>query len=639
MCGIFGHFSDPSGQSLESLDRCRDTMTHRGPEMAGSFCDRGLYLGFRRLRILDLSSEGNQPMTTVDGRYTVVFNGEIYNYLELRAELENAGEVFRGHSDTEVLLHLYAKHGTDCFEKLNGMFAFGVYDKRDRTLLLVRDRLGVKPLFYWQNGTSLSFASELRALRWLRDFPTAIDPTALGLYFRLGAVPEWTSIYRGVSKLPPGSWIRCRLDAGIIDTPVLYWDLPPVGEDGNKTEDEWIDEIEALLWDATRLRLRSDVPLALFLSGGIDSGLIAAAAARQVKGLASLTIGFADEPEDESALALTTAAHLGLNAVHRSVELKEGLEALPRVMAHFDEPFSDTSALPTSIICAEARKEFTVILSGDGGDEVFGGYNSHVRAWHWRYVERLPPSWRRAIGLLIASVSPPDSMRREFSRRFQQPVGRFGLGGHQYPFQDWPARYLKPEFNVSPDTIANSYNYHLPAWPGATTIDLAQRSDLRVYMLEDILVKVDRMSMAHSVEVRSPFLDYRLVELGLKIPSRLRVKNGVNKYLLRRLAARHLPESVVRAPKRGFGIPRSSWMRDDAGGFASAILPMNQQQPYPFVAGGAERLWQNARENSDGISALIAVLCYRWWCQGASMAGYTLRDTRPLTESEDRVAC
>lgn len=596
---------------------CRDTMEHRGPDMAGSYLDRGVYLGFRRLAILDLSTEGNQPMTSADGRYTIIFNGEIYNFVELRADLERQGELFRGHSDTEVLLHLYARFGLQCLDKLNGMFAFCLYDKVGRTLLLVRDRLGVKPLYYWRQGKNLVFASEVRALGGLPGFPTEINSEALGLYFRLGAVPEWASIYPGLSKLPPGCWIRYHLDSGTIDGPVPYWDLPPVGEEEGKTEEEWLDEIEALLWDATRIRLRADVPLGVFLSGGIDSGLVAAAAAKQLNGLTSLTIGFVGEAEDETALALATARHLGVNAITRNVDLREGLGMLPRVMAHFDEPFSDTSALPTSLVCAEARKEFTVVLSGDAGDEVFGGYENHVRAWQWRGVDRLPLGWRHTTASLLASLSPRDSLPKRFFRRLGQPVGRFGLGGKLYPFQDWLDNCLKPELNLDPDRIIKLYNEHLPKWLGASSIDLAQRTDLRNYMLENILIKVDRMSMMHSLEVRSPFLDYRMVELGLKIPSHLRVKNGRNKYLLRRLAKRHLPQVVRRAPKRGFGIPFRSWLNDASN--ARALLTMLEENQEgrldPFVKGGAERLWRIGQENPALLSAVFLMLSYRWWSQ------------------------
>jgi len=618
MCGIFGYFADVSNdQPVATLDRCRDTLHHRGPDMAGSFQDGGLYLGFRRLAILDLSATGNQPMTSADGRYTIVFNGEIYNFMELRTELESHGVLLRGQSDTEVLLHLYAKYGILSLDKLNGMFAFGLYDRKERTLLLVRDRLGVKPLFYWRQGLKLAFASEVRAMRGLPQFPTSIDHEALGLYSRLGIVPEWTCIYPGVSKLAPGCWIRFFLDAGTVDGPVSYWDLPQVREDEGKTEEEWVDEIETLLWDATRLRLRSDVPLGVFLSGGIDSGLVAAAASAQVRGLTSLTVGFAGESKNETGLALATASHLGLNAVTRNVDLHECLEMLPQIMAHFDEPFSDTSALPTSLVCTEARKEFTVVLSGDAGDEVFGGYHNHVRAWQWRGMDYLPLGLRHAAGSFLAFLSQRDSLPRRFSRRLGQPVGRFGLGGKLYPFQDWLDGCIKPEFNLNPDYIVRMYDHHLPKWTGASSVDLAQRTDLRTYMLEDILIKVDRMSMMHSMEVRSPFLDYRLVALGLTVPSRLRVKNGCNKYLLRRLAERHLPADVCRAPKRGFGIPLFSWLSDErnASTLSTTLAKNNLGFCDPFVKGGSERLWRLGLHDPNLMSAVLQMLCYRWWCQ------------------------
>jgi asparagine synthase (glutamine-hydrolysing) len=617
MCGIFGFYSNtPEKVNADFLDACRDTLLHRGPDSAGNFIDRGMYLGVRRLAILDLSIEGNQPMTSAGGRYTIVFNGEIYNYVELRAELESQGEIFRGRSDTEVLLHLYSMYGIRSLDKLNGMFAFGLYDKLERTVLLVRDRMGVKPLFYWRQGKSLAFASEVRALRKLPGFPSAIDKEALGLYFRLGMVPEWTAIYPGVSKLGPGSWIRFHCETGKVDGLVPYWDLPSVGEVEDKSEEQWLDEIESLLWDATRIRLRSDVPLGVFLSGGIDSGLVAAAAAKQVQGLTSLTVSFAGKPEDETALALATAGQLGLNAITRNIDLQEGMDMLPRVMAHFDEPFSDTSAVPTSLLCTEARKDFTVVLSGDGGDEVFGGYENHVRAWQWRGMDCLPLRLRHTAGSYLASLLPSDSLPKRFFRRIGQLVGRFGLGGKIFPFQDWLDTCLKPELNLDPDRIVKLYAEHLPKWIGATSIDLAQRTDLRNYMLEDILIKVDRMSMMNSLEVRSPFLDYRLVELGLKIPSRLRTKNGCNKYLLRRLAARHLPEAVCRAPKRGFGIPLHSWLHDAscARALASALAksPVGHQEP--FINGGAEKLWRLSQKNHVLNSAVIRLLCYRWWC-------------------------
>ncbi|MBE0623848.1 MAG: asparagine synthase (glutamine-hydrolyzing) [Burkholderiales bacterium] len=618
MCGIVGYYS-PSTSTFSNdwFDRCRDKLSHRGPDSSDSMEDRGLHLGFRRLAILDLSPTGRQPMVSSDGRYVIVLNGEIYNFLELRAELEAEGLRFRSSSDTEVVLALFARHGIACLQKLNGMFALAIYDRLERTVHLVRDRLGVKPLFYLHRGRTLGFASELRALRSFPTFPTEIDSEALGFYFRLGAVPEWSSIYPGVTKLAPGCWVRHHLESGRLDGPTTYWDLPPVGEQEERTEDAWVDEIEALLWDATRIRLRSDVPLGVFLSGGIDSGLVAAAAVAYSKGLTALTIGYNGE-EDETSLAAATARQLSLHAVIRKIDLREGMEVLPQVMAHFDEPFSDTSALPTSLVCAEARKELTVALSGDGGDEVFGGYRNHVRAWTWRSIDRVPSWWRRAGGALFASLMPRDSASRRFFLRLRQPVGRFGLGAMLYPHADWLDDCLKSEFNVAPDRIIQRYSDHLPAWQGASSVDMSQRIDLRTYMLEDILVKVDRMSMMHSLEVRSPFLDYRLVELGLRVPSRLRVKDGQNKYLLRRLAARHLPTEVCLAPKAGFGIPLLSWLRSKSNqsGLPRALADNHHGYPDPFVPGGAKRLWRLGLANPGTTYALPLLLGYRWWCEG-----------------------
>lgn len=584
--------------------------------MAGCLEDRGVYLGFRRLAILDLSSDANQPMSSPDGNSAIVFNGEIYNYIELKAELQQQGELFKTGSDTEVLLRAYSKFGADCLKKLNGMFAFAIYDKRARSLFLARDRLGVKPLFYWNRKDGFAFASELRALRGLEGFPKELNQEALGLYFRTGAVPDWASVFAGISKVPPGCWIRYHLDTGVLEGPVSYWDLPAVHEEEGRTEEDWVDEIEGLLWDATRIRLRSDVPLGVFLSGGIDSGLVAAAAAKQVQGLTSLTIGFAGEPEDETALALATARHLGLKPITRNLEMGEGMELLPKTMAHFDEPFSDLSALPTSLVCAEARKDFTVVLSGDAGDEVFAGYRHYLRAWNWRWVNKVPKPGRQVVGSIMARFAAPDSSARRFWLRLSHPVGRMGFGGPLYPFHDWLESCLKPEVILPRERMVELYAKHVPEWDGASSLDLAQRTDLRNYMLEDILVKVDRMSMRHSLEVRSPFLDYRLVELGLRIPSRLRIKNGTNKYLLRKLAARHLPAAVCRAPKQGFEIPVRSWLRNGSGASGWSALWAQKQNGClnPFREGGAERVWQLGMRNSSLTTALVLLLSFRWWC-------------------------
>lgn len=619
MCGFVGVADARQlDLNLSLLQSSRDTLQHRGPDDMGYYLDSKIYLGFRRLSILDLSPSGKQPMATDDEKTWIVFNGEIYNYLELKAQLETKGYCFRGSSDTEVLLALYREYGTNMFAYLNGMFAIAIYDRNSGQILLARDRLGKKPLFYWPTGQSIRFASELSALRAMPGFPSEIDPCALGLYIRLGVVPNWSCIHPGVFKLPPASYIIFDVQTGNLSTPMQYWHLPAVAIDQERTETEWLDATEALLWDATRIRLRSDVPVGTFLSGGIDSGLVTAAAAAQTKGnLSSLTISFPEWNDNEWPLAEQTARHLGIHPIQRSLYAKDG-NLLQKIAAHFDEPFADTSAIPTALISEKAREDFTVILSGDGGDELFAGYDSHMRAWRWRYLDRIPESVRGAITRLILPYTQPDSTQRRFLRRLSQPVGTWGMGAHMYPFEDWVTSCISSDYQVEPEQIVSLAECYLPNWRNTTALDYAQRMDMRLYMLDDILVKVDRMSMRASIELRSPFLDYRLVELALQIPPTLRVKYNQNKYVLRQLAKRHLPQNIADGKKRGFGIPIEDWLftSQNAVQYKDLLLTSNSRSTEPFQSGGAERLWQLAKSNVSLTSALFRMLAYRAWVEG-----------------------
>lgn len=616
MCGFLG-LADSLGRipDTPTLNHARNLLRHRGPDSAGQYQDPCLYLGFRRLAILDLTPQGNQPMTTEDGRFWIVFNGEIYNHVELRRELEQKGYRFKSASDTEVLLHLYAEYGTTMFDRLNGMFAMAVYDRQKETITLARDRLGKKPLFYWPHHRTLGFASELRALRALPGFPTEVDSSALALYFRLGWIPGWACIHPGVRKLPPATWLNFKLNTGEFEGPKRFWSLPPVEIKQGIPETVWVDSIEELLWDATAIRLRSDVPLGVFLSGGIDSALVAAAAARQLQvNLISLTIGFPDWADNEWALAHATANHLQIHALHEDLQA-DGVQLLPAIMGHFDEPFADSSALPTSLVCQTARRHLTVALSGDGGDELFAGYENHLRARYWGFLDNVPISLRRRLSGSVTRFTRNDSRARRFLRRLQYDVGTFGMGGKLYPFEDWVEACVRPEFQLTVPEMQRLCEDRLEKWVGADPLDQAQRTDLQLYLADDILVKVDRMSMRHSLEVRSPFLDHRMVELALQIPSALRITHGNNKHLLRRLAERHLPTMVIHAPKRGFGIPLREWLfrsrysselkQTLCDGFGSA--------PEPFFSDGPARLWHMAERNPALQSAVFRVLAYRWW--------------------------
>ncbi len=616
MCGFLGRVSpDVPSLGTDVLNAARDLLAHRGPDSAGAFTDGPLYLGFRRLAILDLSPSGDQPMCDAPDGAWIVFNGEIYNYVELRAELESKGHAFRTRTDTEVLLALYREHGTEMFSKLNGMFSIALYDTTRRKVVLARDRMGKKPLFYYGTGGRLSFASEIKALRPLPDFPSGVDADALNLYFRLGWVPGSFCIFKGVQKLPPSAWLEFDLPSGVLRGPFRYWSLPAVEYDEGPGEEEWVDRVEEALWEATRIRLRSDVPLGVFLSGGIDSGLIAAAASRhRGPDLQALTIAFPGWPSDESVAARSTADHLGVQSVVRPAG--DGVdEPAESVLGHFDEPFSDMSAHPTALVCQTARRELTVVLSGDGGDEVFAGYPHHVKARTWAPLDRIPLPARRLASLGAASLLPGGSRFRRMARRFGRPVAVWGAGCTLDPYAEWRRSHLRPEYlEEEPLGRALAALEDLPP-RGTHPLDAAQRFDMRLYMLDDILVKVDRMSMRHSLEVRSPFLDHRVIELALRIPPRFRVRKGANKHLLRRLARRHLPPAVAAAPKQGFGIPLQRWIFEGRARerFRAALLAEDARFPGPLLPGKAEELWREAQRREDLVHPLYALLALKLW--------------------------
>jgi asparagine synthase (glutamine-hydrolysing) len=622
MCGIFG-VADVDGvrDDIEVLRTARDLLSHRGPDSAGESLEPDVYFGFRRLAILDVSEQGHQPMSTPDGGLTIVFNGEIYNFLELRRELEATGVTFRSQSDTEVLLRMFERHGVDMLARLNGMFAMAIHDRRRRRIVFARDRLGKKPLFYFHRPGRIAWSSETKALRLLEDCPDEIDTTAAGLYLRVGFVPGWTSIYHGIRKLPPATWVSFDLDRGVLGSPTRYWSLPSPLEVGGVSEAEWLDRVDELIQDATRIRLRSDVPVGVFLSSGIDSGLVAAAAAAQQR-IRSLTIGFPGHEEDEWSEARLTASHLQVDAIHEALT-SSSMHLLPRVMAHFDEPFADSSALPTYMICKKAKDHVTVALSGDGGDEVFAGYDNHLRAYRWRFLESLPYSLRRIVARSLLPCSRGDSRRARFLKRLQYPIGSLGIGGKIYPFEDWLSDLVRPEFQLTDRQTAEAVLANIPDEKGASALDSAQRCDLGLYMVDDILVKVDRMSMLASLEVRSPLLDYRIVELALSVPSELRTRAGRSKYLLRRLAERYLPRRAAVAAKKGFGLPLADavTVHGDPGTRHPYDLLCQDQRPLdPLVPGGFERLAALTAAKPILRPALFRTMSFYWWAAGQATA-------------------
>lgn len=556
MCGIAGIVHcDEMRPDPDELRRCNARLCHRGPDGEGyAFFNRAA-LAHRRLSIIDLAG-GAQPLANEDETVWVTFNGEIYNFQELRTELERLGHVFRTHSDTEVIVHGYEAWGDRCVERLRGMFAFAIWDERRERLLLARDRLGIKPLVYRWHGGRLAFASELQALQALNDPPRDLDLTALDAYLELRYVPCPQTIFSGVRKLPPGH----RLILEKHGPPVVerYWSLPH-RHAKDLTHDEWLERLTQALKEALRLHLVADVGVGAFLSSGIDSSLIVAlACAGSEKRLKTFTVGFAEEEFDESSGARMVAAHLGTEHYEEDVDLDvRGL--LPAVVRQYGEPFADSSALPTHVICGAARRHVKVMLSGDGGDEAFAGYpwvHGLVRAFdgpdaHWKAsVRRRLRRSLGALGLWKSHTHPlatlrrsracfPDEMRERLWRRRWH--GRMCTGGH----------HAKRGSAAGQGSVCT----------------LAQAEDYQHYLPDDVLTKVDVASMAHGLEVRVPFLDHHVVELAVHMPERLKLQvdrdprnDGMrSKIALRALLRRHLPPEVSERPKRGFGMPLHRW--------------------------------------------------------------------------------
>ncbi len=563
MCGLFGEIGHgvlTDGVAIGAISR---SILHRGPDDSGMSAGEGWVLGFRRLAILDLSANGHQPLSSRDGRHVLVFNGEVYNYLELKAELLAAGETFRSGTDTEVLLKLLMREGSAALHRLNGMYAFAYLDLDRRRFIIARDRLGVKPLYYRQDRGRLRFASELKALLEWPGTPRELNRAGLLDYLTMGYLPNDSCIFDGYAKLPAGHFIEGDLDRPEV-APRPYWALTIQPEDrGAEADTGLMEELEALLADAVRIRMRSDVPVALLLSGGIDSGLVASYAAATGTPPLALVAGVGTD-QDETTLARATAAHLGLALQELPFDASD-LRDVDSVAETFDEPFADTSALPTLKICAAARRHATVLLTGDGGDEAFGGYRRYVEAQRYAGIMQLPGGLRRAAWALGRGHLPPRLEYRLAKATLPGELLGAVFDGFGLARDPALARLLPRDLAADLRDVARPVAL---AWAESEGHDLLTRQrafDYRLYLADDVLVKVDRASMAHSTEVRSPFLDYRLVEWAARLPQRLLVDDTRGKLMLRRLAEARLPAAVTRGQKRGFGAPVDAWLRTPAG--------------------------------------------------------------------------
>lgn len=566
MCGIVAVVEDRASRAV--VERMRDAIAHRGPDDAGAYVDDGVALGHRRLAIIDLSPAGHQPMSSHDGSLQLVFNGEIYNYVELRDELAARGHAFSSHTDSEVVLKLYQESGERCVERLRGMFAFAIWDRPRQTLFAARDRLGKKPLYYARVGDGLAVASEIKALLRHPGVRSTPQLRALVHYLALQYVPSPLTAFEGVERLPPAHslcWHGGRL------TIRRYWRLEYTPKRASR-DDEALEALESTLSEAVRIRLRSDVPVGVLLSGGVDSSLVAALAARHATRLKTFTIGFREAAYDERRHARRVAEHLG--AEHHEVEAHADLvKLLPRLVRQYDQPFADLAALPTLVLSEVTRRHVTVALNGDGGDETFAGYERYGGAPHWTAFQRLPRILRSRT-LWVRAASFANVLRSRSGRRVLrlQELGSESLEQHyarsmSHFNREWLAELLSDELRG----LAERWDAWEPLREafaearrrGLGPLDTLLSVDTATYLPDCLLVKVDVASMAHGLEVRSPLLDHEVVELAAALPETVKGRGRKTKLLLKKLARRHLPVAVVDRPKAGFGVPLAAWLRTE----------------------------------------------------------------------------
>ncbi len=617
MCGIAGIVDSHAPGEREAIRalvrRMADALAHRGPDDSGVWASsEGLvYLSHRRLSILDLSPLGRGPMHSADGRLTITFNGEIYNFLELRKELQGAGYCFKSDTDTEVVLAAYARWGIACLQRFVGMFAFGLWDAAARRLVLARDRLGKKPLYYSQRQGRLAFASELKALLVDPVFPRDVDPDALSLYLRYGYVPSPHSIFRAARKLPPAHYAVLEGDRLSI---ARYWDpieiaLAPQGPRGDGEAKEQLIE---LLKDSVRHRLISDVPLGLFLSGGIDSSLVAALM-REVSDdpVKTFTIRFENPAYNEADQAAAVARHLG--TVHHE-ETCGGLQLLDlvdRLPEFLDEPFADSSALPTHLVSKTTREHVTVALGGDGADELFFGYPRYHALAQYGWLLRSPPVIRHAVAAVVGAARSRRWRRAgELLRQDSSDVyGRFITWWMPWEVQALTGRppVASQTYREIEDRVAT-----LPATERPPLLDLA------TYLPEDILTKVDRASMAVGLEARAPFLDHRIAEFGLRLPLRMKWRGGTSKWLLRQVLYDRVPRRLLERPKMGFGVPLGDWFLGPLRDRMTAALSSPVLEQLGIAPARAQEVWlaflAGRSSRTDVLWSLFALTAWanRW---------------------------
>jgi asparagine synthase (glutamine-hydrolysing) len=648
VCGIAGLFEPGGATGAEELGRdaaaMADALTHRGPDAHGLWVDpeQGVAFGYRRLAVVDLGPGGAQPMVSSDGRWVLIYNGELYNTGTLRKRLVDHGVAFRGSSDTEVLLEAIGTWGLlPALESCEGMFAFSLWDRRQRELHLVRDRFGEKPLYYGWVGRRLAFASELKSLYLLADFRAEIDRDAVALYLRHNCIPAPHTIYRGISKLLPGQLVTVDVAArpgGILPTR-SYWSAREAIEDARKrpfagTDDSMVDQFESVLSESVGARMLADVPVGAFLSGGVDSSTVVALMQRHSsKPVRTFTVGFADRAFDESTDAAAVAAHLGTDHTPLQVTDSDAIDIIPDIPNIWDEPFGDVSAIPMHLVSKLARSEVTVALSGDGGDELLAGYNRH--AWLeqlWRRTSILPAPVRRFAGSALVRLPPTVidggarvAMALPPHRQIRNATSKVAKTGKVLAARDPEEAYLalvsywegaeSMVIGAGPSVSMASRPSDWPTLDGITEQMLWL--DLVSYLPDDILTKLDRAAMATSLETRVPFLDRAVFDLAWRLPMRAKLREGTTKWILRQVLYRHVPPELVERPKMGFGFPIGSMLRGPLRGWAEELLGERRLRsqglldPEPI-----RRAWQQHLQGSRDLALeLWDVLALQAWLE------------------------
>ncbi|MBI6605756.1 MULTISPECIES: asparagine synthase (glutamine-hydrolyzing) [Pseudomonas] len=604
MCGFSGVFQSGNGDLVSVVTGMNDALTHRGPDDRGVWVDEnaGLALGHRRLAIVDLSEAGHQPMHSSCGRFVIAFNGEIYNHAELRHKLDSEGvspQAWRGHSDTEVFLTGLASWGVEkTLQASVGMFAFALWDRQEQVLTLARDRIGEKPLYYGWQGDTLLLGSELKAIKAFPRFTGEVDRGALTLLLRHNCIPAPYSIYKGIAKLEPGHYVILALNnlaAAKVAVPRAYWRLNDAVASGianpfQGTPEEATDLLEAQLLSSIGQQMLADVPVGAFLSGGVDSStIVALMQAKSTQPVRTFTIGFYEGGYDEATHAKAVAQYLGTQHTELYARPEDALAMIARLPSMYCEPFSDSSQIATFLVSQLAGKQLKVVLSGDGGDELFGGYNRYLGARKvWSKMQQLPPFARQLSAGLLRSLSPSswDTLFRISKPLLPKHLHLSTPGdkahkladilrladGHEFYLQ-LNSHWADPASVVidgeEPKTIFTDPS----RWPQTDSFEhWMMAMDAQTYMSDDIMVKLDRATMAASIEGRVPLLDHRIVELAWRMPLDLKIRNGQGKWLLREVLYRHVPKELIERPKQGFGIPLDSWLRGPLREWAEELL-------------------------------------------------------------------